>query len=108
MPVTHGYRLRVSLTRVSAGQDNRNVVVRGGVEPPTFRFSGGFGSSGKSTAVRLTRSYGTATACVVQDQPHASRIAVSGRLARSQGRQDACDVCSRQRSAIAYWPVDDI
>lgn len=40
MPVTHGYRLRVSLTRVSAGQGNRNVVVRGGVEPPTFRFSG--------------------------------------------------------------------
>jgi hypothetical protein len=38
MPVMHGHRLRVSLTRVSAGQRDRNVVVRGGVEPPTFRF----------------------------------------------------------------------
>ena len=27
MPVTHGYRLRVSLTHVSAGQGNRNVVL---------------------------------------------------------------------------------
>jgi hypothetical protein len=38
MLVTHGYRLRGSLTCVSAGQPNRNVVVRGRVELPTFRF----------------------------------------------------------------------
>jgi hypothetical protein len=31
------------------------VVVRGGVEPPTFRFSGGFAGPGESSAVRLTR-----------------------------------------------------
>jgi hypothetical protein len=32
------------------------VVVRGGVEPPTFRFSGGFARPGESTIDRLIRS----------------------------------------------------
>ena len=29
------------MANISAGQRCKNVVVRGGVEPPTFRFSGG-------------------------------------------------------------------
>jgi hypothetical protein len=41
----------------------RSEVVRGGVEPPTFRFSEGFAGPGQSITVRFTRPYGTAITC---------------------------------------------
>jgi hypothetical protein len=41
MPVTHGHQPQESMAGISAGQRSENVVVvRGGVEPPIFRFSG--------------------------------------------------------------------
>src|SRR5262249_41126033 len=52
-------------------------VVRGGVEPPTFRSSGGLASSGESTADRLTRPYGVLALLEVQDHPHVSTAVVS-------------------------------
>src|SRR6516162_9545259 len=59
------------------------VVVRGGVEPPTFRFSGGFASPGASTTGRLTRPYDALAPLEVQDHPHVSTAVVSKVLARS-------------------------
>ena len=61
----------------------RNRVVRGGVEPPTFRFSGGLDSPGESTTGRLTRSCNVLAALGVQDQPHVSTAVVSMALASS-------------------------
>jgi len=57
------------------------VVVRGGVEPPTFRFSGGLASPGMSTIGRLTRPYDVLAALEVQVQPHVSTTVVSTVLA---------------------------
>jgi hypothetical protein len=57
-------------------------VVRGGVEPPTFRFSGGLPSPGQSTIGGLTRPYGMQATLGVQDQPHVSTAVVSTALAR--------------------------
>jgi len=56
-------------------------VVRGGVEPPTFRFSGGLASPGMSTIGRLTRPYDVLAALEVQVQPHVSTTVVSTVLA---------------------------
>jgi hypothetical protein len=64
----------LSLLRVPA-------VVRGGVEPPTFRFSEGLASPGESTTDRLTRPYDVLAALGVQDQPHVSTAVVSRALA---------------------------
>jgi len=61
----------------------RSEVVRGGVEPPTFRFSGGLASPGVSTTGRLTRPYDELVLASVQDQPQVSTAAVSKALARS-------------------------
>ena len=60
------------------------VAVRGGVEPPTFRFSGGFASPYESTTGGLTRPYGMLTVLGVQDQLHVSTAVVSKALARSE------------------------
>src|SRR5215831_11819236 len=60
------------------------VVVRGGVEPPTFRFSGGLASPGVSTTGRLTRPYDVLAPLEVQDHPPVSTAVVSKVLARSQ------------------------
>ena len=61
----------------------REEVVRGGVEPPTFRFSEGLASPGVSTTGRLTRPYEVLAALEVQDQPHVSTAVVSTALASS-------------------------
>jgi hypothetical protein len=58
-------------------------VVRGGVEPPTFRFSGGFARPGKSTADHLTGLDAVQALPSVQDQPHVSIAVVSKVLARA-------------------------
>ena len=57
------------------------MAVRGGVEPPTFRFSGGFSSPRGSTTRRLTRPYDVRAVLGVQDQPHVSTAVVSTVLA---------------------------
>ena len=49
LPVTNGHR---PTPGISAGQQPENVVVRGGVEPPTFRFSGSVISAGQTTCER--------------------------------------------------------
>src|SRR5215471_19168009 len=59
------------------------VVVRGGVEPPTFRFSGGLASPDESTTGRVTRPYNALAALGVHDQPHVSTVVVSTALAGS-------------------------
>jgi hypothetical protein len=48
------------------------MVVRGRVELPTFRFSGGFASPGASTMRQLTGPYDALAPVGVQDQPHVS------------------------------------
>src|SRR5437868_1355243 len=53
------------------------VVVRGGIELPTFRLSGGFASPGQSTTVQLTGLYDVLALLGVQDRPHVSRAVVS-------------------------------
>jgi hypothetical protein len=58
------------------------VVVRGGVEPPTFRFSGGLARPGQSTTAQLARPDGASAVPTVQDQPHVSTAVVSTALAR--------------------------
>jgi hypothetical protein len=71
------------------------VVVRGGVEPPTFRFSEGMASPGESTADRLTRPYGALAPSEIHDHPPVSTAVVSKVLARSandQGRA-TCASC---------------
>ena len=62
------------------------MVVRGRIELPTFRFSGGFASPGASTTVQLTGSYDVLGLAGVQDRPHVSRAVVSNALARSAMR----------------------
>jgi len=59
------------------------MVVRGGVEPPTFRFSGHFADPGGSRAVRLTSSSLVWAVVSVHRDPHPSRTVVSNSLARS-------------------------
>ena len=60
-------------------------MVRSGVEPPTFRFSGGLASPGVSTTGRLTRPYDVLAVRGVQYQPDVSTAVVSKALARSGG-----------------------
>jgi hypothetical protein len=55
----------------------------GRIDPPTFRFSGGFASPGPSTTGRLTRPYDALAPLEVQDHPHVSTAVVSRVLARS-------------------------
>src|SRR5580693_3839039 len=57
------------------------MVVRGGVEPPTFRFSGGFAGPGWSSAGRLTGANAAVCLLAVQDQLQVSRAVVSEVLA---------------------------
>ena len=61
------------------------VVVRGGVEPPTFRFSGGFAGPGWSTISHLSGQNAVLLLTGVQDCRHSSRRVVSTSLARSAG-----------------------
>src|SRR6516162_5939177 len=61
------------------------MVVRGGVEPPTFRFSEGFAGPGMSITSRLTGPYAAPAPSAVQAQPHVSTAVVSKALARSAG-----------------------
>jgi hypothetical protein len=48
-------RAQPVFTLVRVLENSPKPVVRGGVEPPTFRFSGGFAGPGESTAGRLAR-----------------------------------------------------
>src|SRR5215468_1296840 len=57
------------------------VVVRGGVEPPTFRFSGDLASPDVSTTDGLIRPYDMRAVHGVQNQPHLSTAVVSTALA---------------------------
>jgi hypothetical protein len=59
------------------------LVVRGGVEPPTFRFSGGLASPAESTTGRLSRPYDVRAVLGVQNQRHVSTAVVSTALASS-------------------------
>src|SRR5262249_54778082 len=59
------------------------VVVRGGVEPPTFRFSGGCTGPGESTIGHLSSQDGADLRAGIQDCSHVSRSVVSSQLARS-------------------------
>jgi hypothetical protein len=61
----------------------RDEVVRGGVEPPTFRFSGGFAGPRESMTGRLSGLYAALAACGVQVHRHVSTAVVSAALARS-------------------------
>ena len=63
------------------------VVVRGRIELPTFRFSGGFAGPGESTTVQLTGPYDLLALVGVQGRPHVSRAVVSKALARSAMRR---------------------
>jgi len=57
------------------------LVVRGGVEPPTFRFSGGFARPDESTIDHLNRPNDVSERHDVQDWPLASTAIVSTALA---------------------------
>jgi len=59
------------------------VVVRGGVELPTFRFSEGFAGPGRSIRVRPTGPDDALATFGVREQPHISTVVVSKALARS-------------------------
>ncbi len=59
------------------------VVVRGRVELPTFRFSGGFACPHGSATGRLTGPSGALAPLAVHDQPHVSTAVVSKALARA-------------------------
>ncbi len=63
-------------------------MVRGGVEPPTFRFSGGLAGPGESIAGWLTGPSGALALLRVQARPHLSTAVVSTALARSAGDQE--------------------
>jgi hypothetical protein len=73
--------MTVTLTIMKRTSAQVRGVVRGGVEPPTFRFSGGLASPGESTTGRLTRPYGVLAVLEVQGHPHVSITVVSKVLA---------------------------
>jgi hypothetical protein len=58
------------------------------LQPPTFRFSGGFAGPGRSSTDCLTRPYDELGLLGVQDQPHVSTAVVSSALARSGGSRE--------------------
>jgi hypothetical protein len=64
-------------------RNRRPEVVRGGIEPPAFRFSGGIADPGGSRAVRLTSSSLIRAVLSVYRDPLPSRTVVSNSLARS-------------------------
>ena len=66
-----------TLTIIKPASAQVRLVVRGGVEPPTFRFSGGLASTGMSTTDRLIRPYDALAPLEVQDHPHVSTAVVS-------------------------------
>ena len=59
------------------------VVVRGRIELPTFRFSGGCAGPGESVSVCLTGTYGLLGLLGVHGWSHASMTVVIKALARS-------------------------
>jgi hypothetical protein len=59
------------------------VVVRGRIELPTFRFSEGFAGPGRSITGRLTGRTAALGPFGIQDRPHVSTAVVSNALARS-------------------------
>jgi hypothetical protein len=64
-------------------------VVRGGVEPPTFRFSEGLAGPGRSTRVRPTGPDDVLAPFGVRDQPQISTVVVSKELTRSTDEEQA-------------------
>src|SRR6266487_5186031 len=58
------------------------LVVRGGIEPPAFRFSAGFVGPGKSITGGLTRSDDMLAPLGIRGSLHASAAVVSKALAR--------------------------
>jgi hypothetical protein len=84
------------------------VVVRGGVEPPTFRFSGGFAGPGESTTGQLARPDGASAAPTVHDQPHVSTAVVSAALARSAWRTAPEAAAGQQRELRFHRLRDDM
>jgi len=76
-------RLPSTLPYILPVQGLCNLVVRGRIELPTFRFSGGFAGLGQSTTVQLTGPYDALAPVGVQNRPHVSGTVVSKALARS-------------------------
>jgi hypothetical protein len=64
-------------------------VVRGGVEPPAFRFSAGFAGPGRSITCQLTRPDEALAVFGIHNQPHVPEAVVSKVLARS-GHVQGC------------------
>jgi hypothetical protein len=79
--MTHDRPLSRSRALPSDGTFDRRVSQfrggQGGVEPPTFRFSGGLARPGESTTGQLTRPDGVSAGETVHDQPHVSTSVVS-------------------------------
>ena len=63
------------------------LAVRGGVEPPTFRFSGGFAGPGESTTGRLGSPNDALALLRSEDQRHVCTAFVDAAVARSACRQ---------------------
>ena len=87
-----------------------SLVVRGGVEPPTFRFSAGCAGPGRSIAGRLTGPTAALAPFGIQGRPHVSTAFVSKALARSpndsgNGRWASTGglACHRWRAARTWW-----
>lgn len=59
------------------------LVVRGGIEPPAFRFSAGFPGLSESIAGHLIRPNDAPVLFGIRDQPYVSKAVVSKALARS-------------------------
>jgi hypothetical protein len=76
------------------------VVVRGGVEPPTFRFSEGLAGPGRSIRVRPTGPNKVLAPFGVQDQPEISTVVVSKALARSTNEEGADLAMSHDHSGF--------
>ena len=72
--------------------DRAFSLVRGGVEPPTFRFSGGFARPGESVTGCLSGLYQVLPHLGVHVQHHASTAVVSTTLARSAAARCASRV----------------